>query len=222
MATARSGSRRALPAAEHAGGAAVGILGGAFNPPHIGHLVLAHEAADRLGLDRVVLVPTGDAPHKRIEPEPGREVRLELARAAAAGDELLEVSEIEVRAPGPSYTVHTLQALHDERPADELTFLMGADVAAGLESWRDPRRVVELARLGIAARPGTVFDEAEATLQRLGALERVEFIPMPEIGVSSTRVRKRVGEGRTIRYLVPEAVRAMIQEQGLYRTAVRA
>jgi nicotinate-nucleotide adenylyltransferase len=146
-------------------------------------------------------------------------VRLELTQAAAAADDLLEVSEVEVDNPGPSYTVRTLQALHDERPADELTFLMGADVAAGLESWREPERVVELARFGIASRPGTALDEAEAALERLGATKRADFIQMPEIGISSTRIRKRVGEGRSIRYLVPEAVRTMIDEQGLYRAA---
>ena len=182
--------------------------------------MLAHEAAYQLGLQTVLLVPTGEAPHKRIDPEPGREVRLELTRAAAAGDALLAVSEIEIRAEGPSYTVRTLQALHGERPEDELTFLMGADVAAGLEFWREPERVLELARLGIAGRPGTVLDEAEAALERLGAAGRAELIRMPEIGVSSTRVRRRVAEGRPLRYLVPEPVLALIEERGIYREAV--
>jgi nicotinate-nucleotide adenylyltransferase len=184
--------------------------------------VLAHAAADQLGLDRVLLVPTGEAPHKRIDPEPGAEVRLALTRAAAEDDELLEASEIEVQAPGPSYTVRTLSALHEERPEDELTFLMGADVAAGLESWREPSRVVELARLGIAARPGAVLEEAEAALERVGARDRADVVRMPEIGISSTSIRKRVAGGKSIRYLTPDAVRAMIEQRGLYREAVRA
>jgi nicotinate-nucleotide adenylyltransferase len=184
--------------------------------------VLATEAAFQLGLDRVLLMPTGEAPHKRIDPEPGAEVRLELARLAAAEDELVEASDLEVRRPGPSYTVNTLQALSDAGPEDELFFLMGADVAVHLEQWREPERVVELARLGIAGRPGTLLDEVEAALERLGASERAEVVRMPEIGVSSTRVRRRVAEGRPIRYLVPDVVAAAIAERGLYREAVRA
>lgn len=181
--------------------------------------MLAQEAADQLGLERVLLVPAGESPHKRIEPEPGRELRLEMARRAAAGNELLEVSEIEVSREGPSYTYRTLELLTEAREGDGLCFLMGADVAAGLEGWREPRRVVELARLGIAARSGTVVDEALAALERLGAAGGAEIIRMPEIGVSSTRVRRRVAEGRPIRYLVPDPVAELISERGLYREA---
>ena len=167
-------------------------------------------------------MPTGEAPHKRIEPEPGKDVRLALARAAAEGDARLAVDDAEVASPGPSYTARTLERLHDERPDDELYFLMGADVAANLDHWHRPERVLELARVGIAARPGTVLDEAESALDRLSAAERAEFVRMPEIGVSSTRIRRRVAAGRPIRYLVPDAVVAEIAERGLYREAVNA
>jgi nicotinate-nucleotide adenylyltransferase len=184
--------------------------------------VLAQEAAHQLGLERVLLMPTGEAPHKRIEPEPGAEVRLEMARLAATDDELVEASDVEIRRPGPSYTVRTLEELSAAGPDDELFFLMGADVAAHLEQWREPERVVELARLGIAGRPGTLLEEVEAALERLGARDRAEVVRMPEIGVSSTRVRRRVAEGRPIRYLVPDRVAAMIAERRLYRAAVRA
>jgi nicotinate-nucleotide adenylyltransferase len=162
----------------------------------------------------VLLVPTGEAPHRRIDPEPGAAVRLEMSRLAAADDDLLEVSDLEVRRQGPSYTFRTLELLHEERPGDELTFLMGADVAASLESWRRPERVLELARVGVAARPGTELDEAEAALERLGA--EAEIIRMPELGVSSTRVRRRIGRGRPIRYLVPDPIFGLIRERGLY------
>ena len=197
--------------------AAIGVLGGAFNPPHIGHLVLAQEAASQLGLSDVLLVPAGEAPHKRIEPEPGRDMRLAMARLAAATDPTLETSDVETSREGPSFTFRTLELLSDARPNDELVFLMGADVAAGLESWRDPQRVLELARLGIAARPGNVLDEAEAALERLGGQERAEIVKMPEIGVSSTGIRRRVAAGRPIRHLVPDAIVDFIDEQGLYR-----
>ena len=162
----------------------------------------------------MLLVPTGEAPHRRIDPEPGAAVRLEMSRLAAADDDLLEASDLEVRRQGPSYTFRTLELLHEERPGDELTFLMGADVAASLESWRRPERVLELARVGVAARPGTELDEAEAALERLGA--EAVIIRMPELGVSSTRVRRRIARGRPIRYLIPDPIAAFIDEQGLY------
>ncbi len=184
--------------------------------------MLAQEAASQLGLDRVVLMPTGEAPHKRIDPEPGRQVRLELARLAAEDDELLEVSDHEVREPGPSYTARTLEWLRDERSGAEFFFLMGADVAAYLESWHEPRRLLELARIGIAGRAGAVMDEAEAALERLGGSERALTVRMPELDVSSTAIRRRVAQGKPIRYLVPEPVRAMIVSSGLYRESVVA
>lgn len=178
--------------------------------------MLAHEAAAQLGLERVLLVPAGEAPHRRIEPEPGRDVRMEMVTLAAAADPLLEASDVEVRGDGPSYTFRTLELLHEERPGDEFTFLMGADVAASLEGWREPQRVLELARLGVAARPGTQLDEAEAAIERLGATERVDLVRMPDLAVSSTRIRRRVAAGRPIRYLVPDPVARLIADRGLY------
>ena len=178
--------------------------------------MLAHEAAAQLALDRVLLVPAGEAPHRRIQPEPGRAVRLEMVELAAAGDELLEACDVETRGDGPSYTFRTLELLHEERPGDEFTFLMGADVAASLESWREPRRVLELARLGVAARPGTQLDEAEATVERLGATDRTDLIRMPELAISSTRIRRRIASSRPVRYLVPDGVAQLIAARGLY------
>lgn len=178
--------------------------------------MLAHEAAAQLGLERVLLVPAGEAPHRRIEPEPGRDVRMEMVNLAAAADPLLEASDVEVRGDGPSYTFRTLELLHEERPGDEFTFLMGADVAASLEAWREPQRVLELARVGVAARPGTQLDEAEAAIERLGATDRVDLVRMPELAVSSTRIRRRVAAGRPIRYLVPDPVARLIADRGLY------
>jgi nicotinate-nucleotide adenylyltransferase len=176
--------------------------------------VLAQEAAAQLGLERVLLIPAGEAPHRRIEPEPGRDVRLELTRSAAEGNELLEVSDVETSREGPSYTYRTLELLAED--GEELWFLMGADVAAHLDEWREPKRVLELARVGIAARPGTAIDEAEAALDRLEAADRAEVVRMPELGVSSTRIRRRVAEGRPVRYLVPDGVLELIEAEGLY------
>jgi nicotinate-nucleotide adenylyltransferase len=108
--------------------------------------------------------------------------------------------------------------LTEARPTDDLVFLLGADVAAGLESWREPERVLELARLGIASRSGTAAEEAEAAVERLGGGGRVELVRMPEIGVSSTGIRRRVADGRPIRHLVPDPVAELISSRGLYRT----
>lgn len=198
---------------------AIGVLGGAFNPPHIGHLVLAQEAAAQLGLERVHLVPTGRAPHKEIADDPGRATRLEMARVAALENHLLVVDPTEVEAAEegdrPSYTLDTLEAL--SRSHRGLVLLMGADVASHLEDWHEPRAVLELARVGIAARPGTDLDDAEAAVERLGGGDRTEVVRMPGIEVSSTRIRRRVAQGRPVRYLVPDGVLELIEAGGLYR-----
>jgi nicotinate-nucleotide adenylyltransferase len=198
-------------------GAAIGVLGSAFNPPHLGHLALAQEALWQLGLAEVVLVPTGDAPHKRIADDPGRELRMEMTRLAAAGDSRFSVSALEVDREGPSYTYETLEALAKERADTELVFVMGADAAVGLESWRDPKRVVELARLAVARRVGASDAEVAAVMRSLGCEERTTMLEMPQFGVSSSAVRERAKQGRPLRYLVPEAVAGFIEERGIYR-----
>lgn len=142
-------------------------------------------------------------------------MRLEMVRLAAEGDDLLEASDVEVARDEPSWTFRTLELLHEARPGDEITLLMGADVAESLGSWKNPERVLELAEVGVAGRPGSILDEAESVLEGLGA--RYEAIRMPGLGVSSTRVRRRVAAGRSIRYLVPDPVRESIEVKGLYR-----
>jgi nicotinate-nucleotide adenylyltransferase len=200
----------------------LGILGGTFNPPHVAHLVCAREALDQLGLDRVVLMPVAAPPHKPLPDDPGPEVRLELCRRAAAGDERLEVSDIEVRRGGASYTVATLEELHETRPEDELTFIAGGDMAASLPEWREPERVLELARFAVAEREGAEREEIERRTAGLSGHERIVFFDMPRLDLSSSDVRGRVAAGRSIDELVPPAVAAYIDAHGLYRTAVTA
>lgn len=197
----------------------VGVLGGAFNPPHLGHLLLAQEAIHDLGLDELILVPTGVAPHKRIDPEPGADVRLEMARLAVEGVDRMSVSDLEVRREGPSFAFRTLELLADELPGSDLTFVMGADVAAGLERWKLPERVVELARLAIAERPGFDRSAVDAALSRLGAADRTERVDMPAMGISSSMIRDRVAAGEPIRWLVPDLVAQLISDRRLYRAA---
>lgn len=195
---------------------AVGVLGSAFNPPHLGHLALAQEAIWQLGLEEVVLVPTGAAPHKRIADDPGRKVRLAMTRLAAADDPRFSVSGLEVDREGPSYTYETLELLAEDRGDPDLVFVMGADAAVGLESWHRPERVVELARLAVARRAGVADADVAAALRSLGAEGRATMLEMPQFGVSSSTVRERAAAGRPLRYLVPEAVARFIEEKGVY------
>ncbi len=160
---------------------------------------------------------TGEPPHKEIENDPGADVRLEMAWLAAAGDEGVEASDLEVKRDEVSYSFRTLELLAEEEPDRELYLLLGADMAAGLAGWKEPARVVELARLGVVPRPGVELGEVRSALERLGAADRVEIIDMPLCGASSTTVRQRVREGRPLRHLVPDRVMELIEERGLYR-----
>ncbi|MDX6603583.1 MAG: nicotinate-nucleotide adenylyltransferase [Solirubrobacterales bacterium] len=198
-----------------AGETGIGVLGSAFNPPHLGHLALAQEALWQLGLSEVLLVPTGEAPHKRIADDPGRELRMTMTRLAAADDQRFSVSSLEVDREGPSYTYETLELLAEERGETELVFVMGADAAVGLESWRRPDRVVELARIAVARRAGVSDAEVGAVMRSLGA-EGATMLEMPQFGVSSSAVRERAAAGRPLRYLVPEPVARFIEEKGIY------
>lgn len=196
---------------------AIGVLGSAFNPPHLGHLALAQEALWQLGLDEVILVPTGQAPHKRIADDPGPEVRMQMTKMAAADDERFSVSALEVEREGPSYTYETLEALAEERADTELVFVMGADAAVGLESWREPERVVDLASLAVARRAGVSDADVAAVTRSLGCEGRATMLEMPQFGVSSSVVRERAKQGRPLHYLVPDAVASFIEQRGIYR-----
>ena len=195
----------------------IGVLGGAFNPPHIGHMVLAQEALVRLGLDSVLFMPMGQAPHRAIADDPGAEVRFELTEAAVAGDERFQVSRLEVDREGPSYTVETLERLTEERPDDEFVWILGGDQAGNLRSWHQPERVLELATIAAtergAWREAGIFVEA-AHLRNSG---RLVFFEMPPIGISSTLVRRRVARSQPITYLVPDAVAEAVASRELYR-----
>ena len=159
---------------------------------------------------------TGEAPHKTIEDDPGAAVRLKLTRLAAEAGDDVEASALEVEREGPSYSYRTLELLAEEEPGRELVILMGADMAASLEAWKSPERVVELARLGVVARQGVGMDEVNEVLGRLGAADRAEIIEMPVCGVSSTLIRERVAAGRPLRHLVPDPVERVIAAEGLY------
>jgi nicotinate-nucleotide adenylyltransferase len=183
----------------------------------VGHLLLAQEARWQLDLDRVLLMVTRQAPHKEIEDDPGAEIRLEMAVLAADAEERVEASGLEVERDETSYSYRTLELLAEKEPESELYFLLGADMAAGLASWKEPARVLELAKLGVVPRPGVGLGAVESALKRLRASDRAEIIDMPLCGASSTTVRQRAREGKPLRHLVPDPVVKVIAERGLYR-----
>jgi nicotinate-nucleotide adenylyltransferase len=189
----------------------VGVLGGAFNPPHIGHLVCAQEALVRLELDHVLLVPVGVAPHREVEEDPGPEERAGLCELAVEGDDRLRVSRVEVEREGPSYTADTLAQLGES--GDELVLILGGDQAASLPGWHEPERVLEgCSAIAVAEREDFGAERVRGALDGLpGARERLAFFSMPAIGVSSTLVRERVRAGEPIRYLVPDRVAERVE-----------
>lgn len=197
----------------------IGILGGTFNPPHMGHLVMAQEALDQLDLDRVVFMPVAVPPHKEAREDPGAAARVELCRLAVAGDERFAVSTLEVDRGGASFTVDTLTELHDLEPEHDLTFIVGGDMAHSLPAWREPETILRLATLAVAEREGVRREDITRRLDPLHDGSRVAFFDMPRIDVSSSAIRRRVADGRPIRYLVPEVVAEEIARRGLYRQA---
>jgi nicotinate-nucleotide adenylyltransferase len=198
--------------------ARIGILGGSFNPPHVAHLVCASEAAAQLDLDRVLFTPVATPPHKDAERDPGAGDRLELCRLAIAGDERLDVCDLEVRRGGPSYTVDTLRELHARTPEDDLTFIVGGDIALGLPSWHEPEAVLGLARLAVAERSGAGREDVVKRLaERFPDAPPPVFFDMPRLDISSSLIRRRVAQGLPIRYLVPDSVAEHIARGRLYR-----
>ncbi len=196
--------------------ARIGLLGGTFNPPHIGHLVCATQALATLELDRVLFVPVHEPPHKGVKADPGVDHRVAMCRLAVAGDDWLDVSLVDAEIPGPSYTVDTLSRLHDRCPGDQLTFIVGGDMALSLPTWREPAAILSLASLGVAEREGVRRADISERLADLGT-ENVRFFDMPRLDVSSSLIRRFVAAGRAIRYLVPDGVADYISREGLYR-----
>ena len=185
-------------------------------------MVCAQEAHAQLDLDCVLLVPVSVPPHKALRDEPGAARRLALCREAAAGDERFAVSDVDVERGGPSYTVDTLAALHARHPESHLTFIAGGDMARSLPTWREPERVLDLATFAVAERESVERADILDALDDVRGADRVCFFDMPRVDVSSSMIRRRIAEGRPVRYLVPDAVADAIEAQGLYRSRVGA
>jgi len=194
----------------------VGILGGAFNPPHLGHLVCAQEALVQLELDKVMFVPVGVAPHRTLDDDPGPDARLEMVELAIADDEHFTTSRIEMDREGPSYTADTLEQLRAESPDDELFLILGGDQAAALSGWHEPEKVLERATLAVFERMSWGRNAIVIKIGRLAGARDVRYLDMPLIQVSSSAIRRRVREGVPIRYLVPDKVVDYIATNELY------
>ncbi len=204
----------------------LGVFGGTFDPIHVAHLAVAEEAAEVLGLERVLFVPAGEPPHK-----PGRAItpvadRLAMVELAIAGNERFGVDRREIDRPGPSYTVDTLVSLHAQRDAGgaapDPTLVLSAEAFLGLMSWREPRRVLELARIVVAPRDGYPDAGPNFLARHLPDLaDRATFLDAPRLRLSSSELRGRAANGRSLRYLVPDAVAAYIGDHGLYQTTRR-
>ncbi len=186
----------------------IGVLGGTFDPPHMGHLIVASTAFDALRLDRMLFVPAAAPPHKLGQVVAIAEQRLRMVRLAVQGDSRFEVDDLEIQRPGASYTVDTLRALHERDPASELFFLLGADQLRELHTWREPDEVVRLACLAVLSRGGDEIADADRY--------RIRPVAVPRIDIAATEIRRRIRAGESIRYLVAEPVREMIERERLY------
>lgn len=194
----------------------IGLMGGTFDPIHWGHLILAEQARERFGLERVLFVTAAQPPHKLGEPVTDASHRLEMTRLAVADNEHFQCSTIEIDRDGPSYTIDTVKQVLDMLgPGAEVCLLLGADEGRDLMKWREPYEIGKLARIVVANRPGLPVSDVIDSLP--GDLaEAILPLEMPGVDISSTDLRQRVLAGRSIRYLVPRLVEEYIWEQGLY------
>ena len=195
---------------------AIGVMGGTFDPIHIGHLAIGEEAREALSLDVVLFVPAGLPPHKPPGSVTSVEHRLAMVELAIADNPVFELSRIEVERQGPSYTVDTVETL--ARGADDLVLILSAETFAELPSWHEPERLFDAARMAVVPREGyPAPDPAWLAEAFPGRAARVTYLEGPRLGLSSTAIRARVAAGRSIRYLVPDMVGAYIADKLLYR-----
>ena len=188
----------------------LGILGGTFDPIHVGHLLLAQAMREELELEQVLFIPAADPPHRESAPSVAAEDRMAMVERAIADTPTFQASRVELDRPGKSYTVDTLSAIRDRHPADELFLIIGADNVSQLSSWHEPEAILELCTIVAGSR---VTDEVDLHSPLAKQLHLVET---PLIQLSSTSIRQRIRDGLSIRYMVPEEVEAYIAERGLY------
>ncbi len=199
----------------------VGILGGTFDPLHLGHLVIAEEARTRLGLTEVVFVPAGGPYHRGQQPVAASKHRLAMVRLGVAGNPRFRVSTMDIEREGPSYSIDSVRQVREEAgPGTSLVFIMGWDALRELQTWRQPDLLLSLCRVAAARRPDTPDLDWRLLEQAVPDVrDRIVQLDTPLIGISATEVRRRVAEGVSIRYWVPDAVAEYITEHRLYQGA---
>ena len=193
----------------------IGMFGGSFNPPHNGHLIVCQAVLDQVGLDKIIFIPSAIPPHKldmRLAPA---EMRLEMVKLATVGNPGFDVSDIELRRGGTSYTVDTLKGLQQQHPDSQLHLLIGADNWVDFETWRMPDQIMQLAQIVVMTRPGFAI---ERFAHRYG--RRVRFGDVPNIGISGTMIRLNIKSGRSVKYLVPPQVEHFLDQHALYHEKV--
>ena len=195
----------------------LGIMGGTFDPIHYGHLLMAEEARQAFALDQVVFVPNGRPAHKKAYLVSSPEDRYAMTLLATGSNACFTCSRMELERPGPSYTIDTLRAFRVLHPElDALYFITGADAVLEILTWHEYDKLAEECRFIAVTRPGFVLDRLEEMLDA-AFLHQISFLPIPGLEISSTDLRRRVREGRSVKYLTPETVEGYIQQKGLYQ-----
>lgn len=197
-----------------------GILGGTFDPPHLGHLLIAEQARDQLELDSVVFVPAGRPPHKTSPRMTDAMSRRDMVEAAITRNSLFQLSTSDLDLAAPSFTFELLERLADTRTHGQLVFIMGEDSLYEFGTWKHPERILELASLAVAHRPLSPH-VVRRNPNVSGLARRLEWITPPPCGISSTDIRDRVQTGQSIRYMVPDEVRSYIEVHGIYQRSDR-
>ena len=186
----------------------IGILGGTFNPIHIGHLILAEEAREKLGLDKMIFMPANLPPHKDAADIASACDRFKMIKLVTKGNKFLIVSNIEIKRSGRSYTIDTLRELKSKYPGDELYFIIGSDLLKYLAEWKDLDQILKMVKFVVATRPGYPLEHIPSYITTL---------PIRAVDISAFEVRERVRDGRSFRYLVPETIYSYINKRGLYK-----
>jgi nicotinate-nucleotide adenylyltransferase len=197
----------------------VGLMGGTFDPIHNGHLIAAEEARWQAGLEKIIFVPTGQPPHKEREPAANPWHRYLMTALAVNSNPYFQVSSVEIERTGPSYTVDTLKAFAKLYPGAEIFFITGSDAILEIATWKDVQQLLSLCRFIAAVRPRYGLDvlREKLSLLPLKWQERILCLEVPGLDISSTEIRKRIREGRPVKYLLPESVEDYIRKNGLYR-----
>ena len=199
----------------------LGIFGGTFDPVHFGHLALAEECLAVAGLDEVWLVPAASPPHKGGKKLSRFDQRKEMLELAIAGNEKFKVEPMEADRPGPSFTIDTLEEIQKRKPNDELFLIIGGDSALEFSTWKDPAKIASLATIIVRIRPGVIMPTEQEFISQLGkelgVVPKVIFVAGPPfLDVSSSLLKERVSNNKSVRYLLPRAVEVYIQQKKLY------